>query len=144
MRVSVRPPRLICSSSQPLVQWRDGIKVNLTIVGQWRYFSAFQCPQGRTLPSSTNGLHHSHDVCIMFKDGVIESFVGLLRSHDGVHFDHSYRVLLNTTWEHARTRRVPVLRASAFAIELIAQARLAAATRALSSAPLAVRSSTRY
>ena len=60
---------------------------------------------------SSNQQSNRDDVCLMFKDGVVERFVGVARNVDGVRFNTNYRVLLNSTWQQARmTHNIAIAR----------------------------------
>ena len=71
----------------PLLDWPSGTIVQLPLGRHWRYFSAFRCEKAK--------------VCLLFKDQVTEKYVGLLTSHDGVHFDSGIHRLLNSSWKRA-------------------------------------------
>ena len=89
----------ICTRRPPLLQENEGSIVRFGEVGRlpgpWRYFTVRPCS-----PSSIGA---RGDVCLFFKDGVSEAFVGGLASADGLSFPplSGVGLVLPRRWHHA-------------------------------------------
>ena len=98
-----RPVGTICTAQAPLLDWTAGIRVKLEITGPWRYFSAFRCGPHQ---HQTQGASRQHwrggAVCLLFKNDVVESFVGVATSSDAVHFHPGFQRVVDATWKSAR------------------------------------------
>ena len=89
----------ICTRRTPLLQGTTGSVVRFGKLGQlpgpWRYFTVRPC--------SPTAIDARGNVCLFFKDGVIEAFVGGLTSTDGLSFPplSDVGLVLPRRWRHA-------------------------------------------
>lgn len=89
----------ICTRRPPLLQGNEGSIVRFgklgRLPGPWRYFTVRPC--------SPTAIDARGDVCLFFKDGVSEAFVGGLVSTDGLSFPplSGIGLVLPRRWRHA-------------------------------------------